>query len=62
MKNHRPFAALLAVVALSLLWSALHPADWGVWAFELSLSGASLSLLLMSRAHDGSMKRLDPRH
>lgn len=37
MKNHRAFATLMAVAAISILGSAIRPADWGVWAFELSL-------------------------
>jgi putative membrane protein len=38
--------ALLVVVAIATAWSAIRPADWGTWFFELFLGAAGIAVLL----------------
>ncbi len=47
-EGSRPAArALLAVVAIATAWSAIRPADWGTWFFELFLGAAGIAVLLV---------------
>jgi len=49
MKRPDPYALFLLVVAAAFVWSALRPADYGVWIFELSLGLVGVAFLVVTR-------------
>lgn len=50
MRRVDPYALFLSVVAATLVWSAIRPADYGVWFFELSLGLVGVAFLIATRA------------
>ena len=44
-----PYASFLAVVSIAFAWSAIHPRDYAVWLFELSLGLAGVAFLVVTR-------------
>jgi putative membrane protein len=50
MRRLDPYVVFLAVVALTFVWSAIRPADYGVWIFELSLGLVGVAFLVATRA------------
>lgn len=49
MKRLDPYSLFLAVVGITLAWSAVRPKDYGVWLFELSLGLAGVVFLAATR-------------
>jgi putative membrane protein len=45
-QNRRPLNAMLVVVGLATVWSAINPADYATWFFELFIGLIGVGVLV----------------